>query len=73
MLFSEFTNIESTSSEISQRRKSGNIIEFYHYGPVYARITGKKSTARWFPVNDSSGAGTGYDIYKPGSLRILKN
>jgi hypothetical protein len=27
---------------------------------------------RWFPVNESSGAGLGYDDYKTSWIRILK-
>lgn len=72
-IFSEFHNMKSTSSEIKQRRKSNNIIEFYHYGPVYIKIASEKATLRWISVNETSGAGQGYDDFKSSWIRVVKS
>lgn len=65
--------MKSTSSEIKQRRKSNNIIEFYHYGPVYIKIASEKATLRWISVNETSGAGQGYDDFKSSWIRVVKS
>lgn len=72
-IFSEFNNIKSTSSEIKQRRRSNNIVEFFHYGAVFVNIRSKKSSVRWLYFNETSGEGQGYDDYQSGFVRVYKS
>lgn len=72
-IFSEFNHIKSTQSEIKQRRRNNNIVEFYHYGAVYVHLKTEKATMRWFYINETSGAGQGYDDYQASIMRVFKN
>lgn len=47
-------------------------MEFYHYGAVFIRVKADKATVRWFFINDTDGSGQGYDNYKSGWIRVLK-
>lgn len=71
-IFSEFNSMKSTTSEIKQRRKNNNIIEFYHYGPVYIKAQSEKATMRWLNVDEGEKIGLGYDQYKSSSIRVIK-
>jgi hypothetical protein len=47
-------------------------MEFEFYGPVFVHLISDKATMRWFPVNETSGAGLGYDDYQTSSIRVIK-
>jgi hypothetical protein len=72
-VYSEFSQLKSSSSEVYQRRRSkNNIMEFYHYGPVYVSIQSEKTIVRWFAINRASGAGQGYDDYQVSRMHVMK-
>ena len=57
---------------IKQRRKSNNLIEFYHYGAVFINARTTKATYRWLEYNEVEKRGIGYDEYESGSIRAVK-
>lgn len=44
-----FNNLGELNGDIRQVRKTNNIIEFTHYGPIYIHIQSKTSTVLWRP------------------------
>lgn len=72
-IYSQFANLRDDSSEVSQRRRRNNILEFYFYGPIFANFRISKGSVRWFPYDPTKGIGVGYDEYETGWLRVKKN
>lgn len=70
---SEFNSLGALTSEISQARRTNNIIEFYYYGPLFINVKMEKGTISWRKYDGSLNVGTGYDQFQAGWLRVNKN
>ena len=67
-----FNDITAINSEIRQVRKSNNIIQFSHFGPIFLNVQAISATISWRKKNLDTGEGTAYDLYTNNKIRIDK-
>ena len=56
-------------SQVRQVRKSNNIIEFVHYGPVYVQAYSQGSTIAWRRKQIKGNIGYAYEQYQTNKIR----
>ena len=68
-VYKSFDTTSRLNSPVRQVRRTNNIMEFTHYGPVYLQVQAKSGTIAWRRKDELKKLGYGYDQYFATKLR----